>query len=208
MYGLSFLKKMVAVLFLLSGISASFDACGSPGSAENPPNVVFILVDDLGYKDIGCYGSSFYETPNIDQLAREGMKFSNAYAAASVCSPTRASILTGKYPARLKMTNWIPAPQEPVPFLNQLPLEEVTIAEALKVAGYKTYFSGKWHLGYGAYYPEKQGFDENFGGNWRGAVNRTYFSPYDLPNIEDGPEGEYLTDRVTKEAVNFIKGTD
>ena len=208
MYGLSFLKKMVAVLFLLSGISASFDACGSPGSAENPPNVVFILVDDLGYKDIGCYGSSFYETPNIDQLAREGMKFSNAYAAASVCSPTRASILTGKYPARLKMTNWIPAPQEPVPFLNQLPLEEVTIAEALKVAGYKTYFSGKWHLGYGDYYPEKQGFDENFGGNWRGAVNRTYFSPYDLPNIEDGPEGEYLTDRVTKEAVNFIKETD
>jgi len=208
------MKSALIALLLLPIASVSFASAEIAGDSQTSntvckmPNIVFILVDDLGYKDISCYGSSFYETPNIDKLACEGMKFNNAYAAASVCSPTRASILTGKYPARLKMTNWIPAPQEPVPFLQQLPLKEVTIAEALKVAGYGTGFSGKWHLGYGAYYPEKQGFDVNFGGSWRGAVNGTYFSPYKLPDIEEGPEGEYLTDRVTNEAVNYIKGVD
>ena len=167
-------------------------------------NFVFILIDDLGWRDVGCYGSSFYETPNIDTLAADGMRFTDAYATCPVCSPTRASILTGKYPARINLTQWIGGPGNP-DYLKQMPLEEFTVAEAFKEAGYATFFAGKWHLGKEPFWPEKQGFDINIaghetGGPWAGG----YFSPYNFPNLKDGPEGEYLTERLTDESLKFL----
>ena len=184
------------------------------------PNIVFILIDDMGWKDLGTNGSSFYETPNIDKLAKEGMKFTNAYAACPVCSPTRASILTGKYPAGLKTTDWFGAPEPdeaskdknwskkkllPAAYTPYLPLEETTIAEALKANGYTTFIAGKWHLGEEEkYWPEHQGFDVNMGGYSKGHPN-SYFSPYNNPRLSDGPPGEYLGDRVAAEAVKFIE---
>ena len=168
-------------------------------------NFVFILIDDMGWTDAGCYGSTFYETPNIDKLASQGMRFTNAYAACPVCSPTRASIMTGKYPARLGITQWIGAPDKPTKYVHNMPLEEITIAEAFKEAGYATAFIGKWHLGEEEkYYPEKQGFDINKGG-WRaGHPWEGYFSPYGNPKLEDGPQDEYLTDRLTDESLKFL----
>jgi arylsulfatase A-like enzyme len=178
---------------------------------KRPPNVVFILVDDLGWMDLGCYGSSFYETPHLDRLAAAGMRFTDAYTSCPVCSPTRASIMTGKYPARLNITDWIPGddpknrkllgPQD----LHQLPLEETTIAETLKTHGYKTFLAGKWHLGGEGFYPEDQGFDVNKGGHEKGSPPGGYYSPYKNPKLEDGPEGEYLTDRLTDESIRFLE---
>jgi arylsulfatase A-like enzyme len=173
------------------------------------PNIVFILIDDMGWRDISCYGSSFYETPNIDRLATQGMQFSNAYAACPVCSPTRASILTGKYPARVGVTNYIPGDERgkllEVPYIKHLPLEEVSLARALKErGGYRTYHVGKWHLGGPEYWPEKHGFDVNVAG-WDGGMSANgYFSPYDIPTMENGPDGEFLTDRLTDEAISLI----
>ena len=174
-------------------------------------NIVFILADDLGYSDLGCMGSKFYQTPNIDRLAAQGMRFTNAYAACSVCSPTRASILTGKYPARLHLTDWLNGrPDRPDQKLNRpqfqmfLPLEEVTLAEALKDAGYQTAFVGKWHLGEASEcWPEHQGFDLNIGGCGAGHPP-SYFSPYGIKNLSDGPKGEYLNERLTDEALKFL----
>jgi len=184
----------------------------SPGGAASPrPNIIFILADDLGWLDLGCYGSTFYETPHLDRLAMQGIRFTDAYAACNVCSPTRASILTGKYPARLHLTDWLPGrPDRPDQrlkrpvILQYLPLEEVTIAEALKQGGYTTAFIGKWHLGGKEFYPEKQGFDLNVGGCQMGHPP-SYFSPYGIPTLPDGPKGEYLTDRLTDEAIKFIE---
>ena len=172
-------------------------------------NVVFVLCDDLGYMDIGANNpKTFYETPNIDRLAAQGMRFTDGYAACSVCSPTRASIMTGKYPARLHLTDFIGGTRQgklkPAPYIDHLPLEEVTIAEALKEAGYATGFFGKWHLGGAGYYPEQQGFDVNMGGCAYG-LPPSYFSPYKNPTLTDGPDGEYLTDRLTDEAIKFIE---
>ena len=189
--------------------------------AKNKPNVILILADDYGYTDVGCYGSKFYETPNIDRLAKEGVRFTNGYASCSVCSPSRAAILTGKYPVRTGITDWIPGRQASspglpenrwlaLPFTNNLALEEITIAEALKAKGYATMLSGKWHLGENEkYWPEAQGFDVNKGGYNAGSPNKGkesngYFSPYGNPRLQDGPEGEYLTDRLTDEAIIFI----
>lgn len=170
-------------------------------------NFVFILMDDLGQRDVGCFGSTFYETPSIDRLAAEGMRFTSGYAACPVCSPTRASIVAGKYPARVNITNFIPGMKSgklfPPQYLHQLPLEEVTVAEAFKEAGYATCFIGKWHLGAEPYWPEKQGFDVNIGGTSAGSP-RSYFSPYKNPQLADGPPGEYLTDRLTDETLKFI----
>jgi len=171
-------------------------------------NFLFILIDDLGWRDIGCYGSSFYETPCLDRLAQEGMRFTDAYAACPVCSPTRASILTGKYPARLGVTNWIGGKARgrliAAPYVDHLALEEISLASALKKAGYRTYHVGKWHLGGEPFWPEQHGFDVNIGGGEHGAPRR-YFSPYANPRLTDGPDGEYLTDRLTDEAIRLIE---
>ena len=169
-------------------------------------NFIFILADDLGWTDLSSYGSAFYETPGIDRLASQGVRFTNAYAACPVCSPTRASIMTGKYPARLGITNYLPG-KHPTPYskliasdcLQQLPLEETTLAEALKVAGYVTGEFGKWHLGGPRFSPAHQGFDHVFSPA-RGASN--YFYPgwrEGDPPIEGKP-GEYITDRLAEEA--------
>ena len=180
-------------------------------AAAGRPNFLFVLVDDLGWKDLGCYGSTFYDTPNSDRIAREGMRFTDAYAACPVCSPTRASIMTGKYPARVNLTDYIAGRRRgkliPPDYLHYLPLEEVTIPEALKEAGYATFFAGKWHLGQSKYWPEKQGFDVNKGGCERGGPygGKKYFSPYGNPRLKDGPPGEHLPDRLASEAARFIE---
>ena len=186
---------------------------------REPLNIVFILVDDLGWTDGGVFGSSFYETPRIDQLAAEGMLFRQAYAACPVCSPTRASILTGKYPARLGTTDYFGAPQPttdspywrskpllPAPYKDYLPLEETTLAESFKAGGYATFFAGKWHLGGKGFYPEDQGFDVNRGGWERGGPygGDKYFSPYGNPRLGDGPDGEHLPARLAEETCRFI----
>ncbi len=199
-------------LFLMAIVS-----CNGPGGTEPQPNIIFILVDDLGWADLGCYGSTFHETPNIDSLAGESMRFTNAYAACPVCSPTRASIMTGKYPARINVTDWIPGRQNYAggqpsdkllsrEFELEMKLEEVTIAEALKKSGYRTFFAGKWHLGEDSiYWPEFQGFEINKGGWSVGSPRGGYFSPYVNPRLESGPEGENLTDRLTDESIRFIE---
>jgi arylsulfatase A-like enzyme len=182
------------------------------------PNVIFILSDDLGYTDIGCYGSKFYETPNIDRLALQGIRFTSAYASCPVSSPTRSSILTGKYTVNTGITDWIPGRQaneklyclptermKALPFKQQLDLNEITIAEVLQKNGYKTMISGKWHLGGDQQYgPEYQGFDIARCVK-RGLGTPQYFLPYGLPDLDDGPAGEYLTDRQTDEAIKFIE---
>ncbi|MBM4020548.1 MAG: sulfatase [Planctomycetes bacterium] len=173
-------------------------------------NFVFFLIDDMGWMDLACQGSRFYETPSIDRLAAQGMRFTNAYAACPVCSPTRAAVMTGRYPARLHVTDWIAGHVRPYAKLRIpdwtkfLPLEEITIAEALKAAGYASASIGKWHLGGEEYWPEKQGFDVNVAGTHMGSPP-TYFSPYKIPTIEPGPDGEYLTDRLADEACAFIE---
>ncbi len=177
---------------------------------DTRPNIIFILIDDMGWRDLGCYGSSFYETPNIDRLAAQGMQFSNAYAACPVCSPTRASILTGKYPGRLRLTNWLIGEERgkllEVPYVKHLSLDEVSLARALKErGGYRTYHVGKWHLGGPEYWPEHHGFDINVGGHTSGMPEEGYFSPWGIPTLEDGPEGEYLDDRLTDEAIALLR---
>jgi arylsulfatase A-like enzyme len=161
---------------------------------STPPNIVFFLVDDLGWRDVGCYGSSFYETPHIDQLAAEGVRFNQAYAACPVCSPTRASILTGKYPARLQLTDWLPGRRD-FPFqklnnaniIQSLPLEEETLAEALKAQGYSTAIYGKWHLGENPAGPLSQGFDVQVP-NWnKGWPNLGYHAPFGLDETGINP---------------------
>jgi len=202
------------------------------GSTYKKPNIVLILVDDLGWIDTGCYGSKYYETPNIDKLAAEGMRFTDAYAACAVCSPTRAAVMTGRYPARLGVTDWIRArfqggkipenkknPTEYVGGKNKkllcppnalwMELDEITIAEALKPAGYTSCHIGKWHLGADDWYPDRQGFDFNVGGCDFGQPPN-YFDPYylkgqgSIPTLEPRHKGEYLTDREADEAVKFI----
>jgi arylsulfatase A len=178
-----------------------------------PPNVVLILADDLGWKDLTSYGSDLHLTPHLDRLAREGMSFTQAYSACTVCSPTRAAILTGQHPARLHVTDWIAGHRLPharlqVPEWTQhLDLEQHTLAEALRDAGYATGHFGKWHLGATEdLWPEHHGFDVNVGG-WRmGQPSGTggYFSPYGNPRLSDGPPGEHLDERLAREAAAFI----
>jgi arylsulfatase A len=180
-------------------------------AAARKLNFIFILIDDMGWTDAACFGSKFYETPNIDRLAAQGMKFTNNYAACPVCSPTRASIMTGRYPARLHLTDWIPGRKQwpaaklLVPQFNQeLPLPEVTIAEALKPAGYASASIGKWHLGGPGFWPENQGFDVNIGGTQRGSP-ASYFGPFDLPGLQGATKDDYLTDRLSEEALKFVE---
>jgi len=173
------------------------------------PNILFILIDDLGWRDLTCYGSTFYETPNLDRLAAEGMLFSNAYASCPVCSPTRASIMSGKYPARVGVTQFIGGKSEgklaDVPYLHYLPLEEKSLAAALRESGYQTWHVGKWHLGDEDFYPEHHGFDVNIGGCHWGMPAQGYFSPWGIATLQDGPQGQYLTDRLTDEAIRLVR---
>ncbi len=198
----------------------SLTATLSVAASAAPPNVVFFLADDLGWRDLGCYGSQFYETPSIDGLAASGARFTQAYAACPVCSPTRASIMTGKYPVRIRVTDYISPsggnqPEAwnrntmllPSAYSDRMPLEETTLAEAFKESGYATFFGGKWHLGPEGYWPENQGFDVNeggweHGGPWGGD---NYFSPYGNPNLTDGPPGEFLPERLARETALFIE---
>lgn len=199
----------ISILFCAAGVVTA-----QAPPRPQPPNVILILVDDLGWTDLSCQGSTFYETPNIDRLAKEGMRFTHGYAACTVCSPTRAAVLTGKYPARLHITDWIAGHQRPLAKLKppnwtqRLPHEETTIAELLKQAGYATFHVGKWHLGDEAYWPTAHGFDENIGGNHRGQPP-SYFFPYErdgirLPGLATGANNEYLSDRLTDEALRII----
>ena len=208
------LAGLGAAAFAFKGWEATFAK-----TATARPNFVFILIDDMGWADVGCFGSKFYETPNIDRFAAGAMRFTNAYAACPVCSPTRASIMTGKYPARLHLTDWIagegdrPSQKLKIPDWQKfLPLEEITIAKALKSAGYATASIGKWHLGDAPYYPEHHGFDLNIAGGHTGHP-ASYFWPFGaekashrVPGLAEagGQRGEYLTDRLTDEAEKFI----
>lgn len=191
------------------------------GAAEDPrPNIVFILADDLGWRDLSNEGSTFYESPHIDRIANEGMKFTRGYAACQVCSPSRASILTGTYPTRHGVTTWIgDAAGEawrkakrfdshlPAEYQRALPAADVTLAEALRGAGYRTFFAGKWHLGGKGSWPEDHGFEVNRGGWDVGSPGGGYFSPWKNPNLPSGPDGESLPIRLGRETADFIKAS-
>lgn len=210
---------LICILFLIV-----FSSCSE--RPDQHPNVVILFVDDLGWSELGCYGNGHYETPHIDALASTGILFTNAYASAPVCSPSRASMLTGKYPARVKITDWIPGHQAmrgPRPserflvsdFRNELPAEEVTLAEVLGEIGYKTASIGKWHLGGEGYLPTDQGFDMNIAGTEKGQPP-SYYHPYrrkagketwTLPGLDTILAEPYLTDRLTSEAMEFIRSS-
>ena len=203
----STLLKVAILCFVLLIACTSKNKEHISASAQN---IVLILVDDLGWADLSYNGSTFYETPHIDALSKASINFTDAYAAGSVCSPSRAAILTGKHPVRVDITDWLQGqnPQNKkylgTQDLEQLPLEEITLAELLKTNNYKTFFSGKWHLGGEGYHPEEQGFDINIGGHDKGSPPGGYYSPYKNPKLSDGPEGEYLTDRLTDESIDFL----
>jgi arylsulfatase A-like enzyme len=200
----------LSMVFVLAMRAEAVGADEATKRAARPPNIVHILIDDMGWTDLGCTGSDLYETPNIDRLAAQGLKFDNAYSACTVCSPTRAATMTGRYPARLHVTDWIHGSKRPkarlkIPdWTEYLPDDAVTLAEALKPAGYVSACIGKWHLGDGSEHdPTRQGFDVNIAGFGAGSTP-SHFSPYKIPTLEDGPKGEYLTDRLTAEACRFI----
>lgn len=223
---LAFRSWIFAVVGFVAVVSAAVAQVPAPGSSRQSrpahlavpgskpetirPNFVVILVDDLGWRDLGIGGGQLYETPNIDRFARSAVRFTQAYSACTVCSPTRAALLTGQYPARLHITDWIAGHVRPKARLRvpdwtmELPAETTTIAEVLKGVGYSTALIGKWHLGGTNSTPEDHGFDLNVGGTDKGQPP-SYFSPYRIPTLKDGPVGEYLADRETDEAVKFIQ---
>jgi len=196
---------------LVAGLSLVLVGCSEPA----PLNVVVIVVDDLGWVDTGVYGSTFYDTPNIDRLASEGVRFSQFYTASSVCSPTRASLMTGKHPARLDLTNWIGGEQNGLlnqaEYIRALPLDEITVGEAFRDRGYATGYIGKWHLGGSGSMPVDQGFDYTFAVNEAGQPG-SYLSPYEnpgflvtnVPDLEGDPGDAYLTDRLTDVSLDFL----
>jgi len=210
-------------LLLLLGLAQIFGGCGE--AEPEPPNILLILVDDLGWRDTGVYGSEYYQTPNIDQLAAGGMRFTDAYSASPLCSPTRASIVTGYNPAFLRFT-MAEAPGDgvsefptempayaspdraviPVPSATRLALEHKTVGSYLKDEGYRTGFFGKWHLGDDKWAPERRGYDVVLPGGSAFMVER-YYSPYRLSGFEDGPRGEHLDQRLAAEAVEFIRSS-
>ncbi len=182
------------------------------------PNVVFILADDLGVHDLSSTGSAYYETPNIDRIAKEGMMFTRGYAASRVCSPSRASIMTGKFTARHGITDWIGAKSGPgwtslnrydkllpAPYRHHLPHEDTSLAEAMMAGGYKTFFAGKWHLGSQGSHPEDHGFDINKGGWEMGSPIGGYFSPWENPKLDNTRAGEQLSMRLATETADFIR---
>jgi len=211
---------MIRAALVLTGLLMG--VCQAQDAGERPPNIILVMVDDMGWTDVGCQGNDAVDTPNIDKLAAQGVRFTNAYAASPVCSPVRAAILTGKAPARLRITNHIPDQQrftpdgavlEPAAMLDHLPLEHVTIAEHLRGRGFATAMLGKWHLagerrgkdGLGdvRFYPEAQGFDRNLGGCAYGGPP-TFFDPYRIHNLPSRKQGEYLPDRLADESCMFL----
>lgn len=219
---ISFLNKSSVYLVLivgLIGISCMEERVET--TAPEKPNVLFIIADDFGAHDMSRFGSQFYETPNLDSLASQSMIFTNGYAAARVCSPSRASIMSGKSPARHGITDWIGAPvgEEwrergrhtqllPPDYQRSLPHQDLILPEALKEEGYTTFFAGKWHLGGEGSYPEDHGFDYNEGGfESGGPYTGGYFSPFNNPKMEDYPDekGMSLSEKLAKETSNFIK---
>ena len=207
------MKQYLTAFFLLCILCA-----GCEQKAVKKPNILFILVDDLGHKDLSATGSNFYETPNIDKIADGGMVFTQGYAASRVCSPSRASIISGRFTARHGITDWIGAKYGedwrslnrfdkllPADYTHYLPHEYVTLPETLKENGYKTFFAGKWHLGDRGSYPENHGFDINVAGWDKGSPMGGYFSPYENPKISDGPKGENLSIRLAQETARFIE---
>lgn len=209
------MNKKYLFIFLLLGLIA----CQSAKKTKiEKPNFLFILVDDLGYYDLSCTGSKYYETPNIDRIAKTGMSFTQGYACSNVCSPSRASIMSGRFTARHGITDWIGALSGeswrkkgrfnkllPAEYVHNLPLEYTTLPEAMKEAGYKTFFAGKWHLGSKGSWPEDHGFDINIGGWDAGSPKGGYFSPYKNPNLPNLKDGENLSMRLAKETVKFLK---
>ncbi|MBQ98257.1 MAG: sulfatase, partial [Roseibacillus sp.] len=179
------------------------------------PNILFILADDLGVRDLSIEGSTYHETPHIDRIAREGVRFTHGYATCQVCSPSRASIMTGKYPARHGITDWIGAATGknwnrnnrilPSEYTLHLPHEDTSLAEALKEGGYRTFFAGKWHLGGEGSLPNDHGFDLNIGGHHRGSPPGGFFSPFRNPKMKDGPKGQSLPLRLANDTATFIK---
>ncbi|WP_235989239.1 sulfatase [Psychroserpens algicola] len=202
---------------LLISVILFFNCRKEEVNKHSKPNILFILVDDLGYHDLGITGSKLYETPNIDRLGTQSIQFINGYASSRVCSPSRASIMTGKFTARHGITDWIGAKAGtdwrkrnrndkllPAEYVMQLPKDDITIAEAFQQEGYKTFFSGKWHLGGEGSYPENHGFDLNIAGIDAGSPRGGYFSPWNNPKIQNRNKGENLTIRLAEETADFI----
>ena len=198
------------VFWLCAGLLSLVSVAQAAPNEERPPNVVLIFADDLGWRDVGFMGSDYYRTPHLDRLARQGMTFTDAYANAPNCAPTRACLMSGQYTPRHGVYTVGTSARGPahlrklVPTPNETVLDEeiVTLAESFHKAGYATASMGKWHLGPD---PRTQGFDINVAGSNDGSPRGGYFSPYRIPNIEDGPEGEYVTDRLADEALHFIE---
>lgn len=215
-------KKSILITSTLCSLAVATGGCAQSGKQEQSPNIIFIMADDLGWTDLGCYGSTFYETPNLDRLAKEGMRFTSAYAACPVSSPSRVCYQTGKYPARLGITDYLMGryhiperkkemdkvcPVLPPALVPNMPLTEKTIGAAFRENGYKTIHVGKWHCAQDSlYFPHHHGYDVNIAGCSKGSPGKAgYFSPYDNPYLKDGVEGEYLTDRLTDESIKLIK---
>ena len=215
---MNLLRQMLVVLACAVAIVGVLISEVRAGEVAPRPNVILIMLDDLGWADLGCYGSQFHKSPQIDRLAKEGMRFTQAYAAAPVCSPTRAALMTGKWPARLHVTDWLPGNPFADPRYRlvqpktetELPLAEVTLAERLQAAGYATGHVGKWHLGGKGFGPRNQGFDLNIGGDEKG-MPKGYFAPFcekngcDVPHLDWAPPGSYLTDIFNEAAIRFIR---
>ena len=210
------MKTNFAVLFFL--FLWGLNACQLKPEEKKKPNFLFILADDYGYHDLSISGSKFYETPNIDRIASEGMIFTDGYATCQVCSPSRASIMSGKFPARHGITDYIGAQTGttwrqqnrftqllPPDYQHNIAHEYTLLPEAMKEAGYKTFFAGKWHLGSKGSWPEDHGFDINVGGWDAGSPAGGYFSPWNNPNLTNGPDGENLEMRLASETVKFLQ---
>lgn len=213
-YQLTYLTVMRTFSFCLGVLL--LQSCG-PEPPAKPPNVLLIIADDLGYHDLSHTGSSFHESPNIDRLAAEGTSFTRAYAGSRVCSPSRATLMLGQFTATHGITDWIGAAvgeswraknrhdaQLPADYVHQLPAADTTIAEAFAAVGYRTFFAGKWHLGGEDSRPTDHGFEVNIGGNHSGSPRGGFFSPYNNPQLPDGPVGENLSLRLARETARFV----